>query len=211
MTRSDAIHLEQQRMLYTIPVSTLKASLHCMAKNDVRHYLNGALLDFRKGRIVSTDGYVLFCGSIGTADHDPVIMPRGVIESVVKSAGKKNARWSTKLTIENGTVRAEIPGAVFDAPLLDDTFPPYEGLVNINPSGEPAQCNPALLLDCYRALLDYQQAEKACPMLYPNGGAGALYAQPGVSAFCLVMPWRVDGELDMGWYEEAPEATKAAA
>jgi hypothetical protein len=197
-------------MDYTIPVSTLKASLFTMAKKDVRFYLNGAFLDFRKGRIVSTDGHCLFCGQIPYADHDPVIIPREVIEQTVKSVGKRGLSWAADMSIESGAVKITVPGAMFCANLVDGKFPEYERIVSVNPSGESAQFDPNILLACYEAIAAYTTAGRAYPMLYPNGSSGAIYAQSGTDAFCVVMPWRAGGELDLAWFTGKPDMQVAA-
>jgi hypothetical protein len=197
-------------MDYTIPASTLKASLFTMAKKDVRFYLNGAFLDFRKGRIVSTDGHCLFCGQIPYADHDSVIVPREVIEQTVKSVGKRGLSWNAEIEIDSGNARITVPGALFGATLVDGKYPEYERIVNVSPSGQPAQFDPLILSRCYDSLAAYAGKEKAYPILYPNGDSGAIYAEHNAPSFCVVMPWRAEGELDLSWFTGKPDMQIAA-
>ena len=68
-----------------IPARSFAAALKCAAKNDVRFYLNGVYLDLPKGRIVGTNGHVMFVGKIEAATLPAVIVPRDLIESALKS------------------------------------------------------------------------------------------------------------------------------
>ncbi len=185
-------------MDYTLPVSTLKASLFTMAKKDVRFYLNGAFLDFRKGRIVSTDGHCLFCGQIPYLDHDSVILPREMIEQAVKSVGKRGLNSSCFLSVEtvqhdeNSTVYplklSTAYGTTFCGTAIDGAYPEYERVINLNPSGEPVTFDPEILLACRDAINAYSGNERHAYWVRYNGQASALI--PGPNCLAVAMPVR---------------------
>lgn len=70
----------------TLSLPMLRAALLMSAKSDIRYYLNGIYVDTAAGRIVGTDGHVMFCGT-GPVKPDcaPFIIPRDTLESILKA------------------------------------------------------------------------------------------------------------------------------
>jgi len=93
----------------TIERRHLKASLVCMAKADVRDYLNGAMLETGAGEhgnmviIVATDGHrlsVSLAAGTDATESKQVIIPRALIEQVCKHKVDKQACDVVAITCE---------------------------------------------------------------------------------------------------------------
>jgi DNA polymerase III sliding clamp (beta) subunit (PCNA family) len=200
---------------YSMPLSTLKASLYCASKKDVRFYLNGAYLDFQKGRIVSTDGHRLFVGQIDCADFPSVIVPRETIEDAIKLAGKRSTDCEIQIETPAGQtpiVRIVTLGGTVHATAIDGRFPEYERVIPTNCSGEVAQFNPEILVNARAALNSYMGRELKHDRnqfhLRHNGGSAGLML--GENCLCVVMPMRSEDTGDMDWYSPQPALAVAA-
>lgn len=199
----------------TINASAFRAALYAAAKKDVRYYLNGVLLDFPAGRIVATNGHILFCGAIARQDHPPIIVPREVVETALKALGRKNEkRFSIDVEVTTPdsatvpTVRLAVPGALAAGSCIDGRFPDYARIVPREPSGELALFNPDLLTDARDALNAYTGQSVCGYTLKHNGESTALMAAR--DCFCVVMPARIDADADLAWYYGADEQAAAA-
>lgn len=203
---------------YELPARALAAALTHAAKDDVREYLNGVMLDFKKGRVIGTDGHRMFIGQIPTADFETVVVPRELAEKAVKAA-KQELRhgYALALSINDGraiTIISVFGGVTVSADRVEvGRLMEYERVVSLNPSHDPAQFNLGYLADTRKALAIYSGKDKSrCwPNVAPNGGSAALVTDSGVTAFCIVMPVRMAGEGDpCEWFNAKPEAAKAA-
>lgn len=108
---------------------------YCMAKDDVRYYLNGALMECRKGemRLVATDGHrmamtdtklpLTFSGDYhGTAS----ILTRNTITRLLACI-KKNDKRRAKVKVFGDThVSFELEGLRVLAKLIDTKYPNYQ-------------------------------------------------------------------------------------
>jgi hypothetical protein len=202
-------------MSYSIPVAALKASLFCASKKDVRYHLNGALLDFQKGRIVSTDGHSLFVGKIPHADMPSVICPRETIESAVKLAGKNGADCEIEIAPAPGqqpTIRLLTLGGTVHASAIDGRYPEYERVIPASTSGETGQFTPDVILTARNALNTYMGRDPKRPasqfQLNHNGLSAATMV--GTDCFCVVLGLRSTADGDMSWFHEKPELAIAA-
>ena len=195
-----------------IPATTLKASLFTMPKKDIRFYLNGAYLDFPKGRIVSTDGHCLFAGKIDSCDYPAVIVPRETIEAILKILGKRNEHFSVEVTVEapdgqQPIVKLSAMGATVAASAIDGSYPEYERVIPRQTSGELAQFNPEILTACRDALNTYSH-QKHWFAVEHNGPSGALMAGPDCLA--IAMPMRMEPCHDLSWFDGRQELSEAA-
>ncbi|MDJ0653069.1 MAG: DNA polymerase III subunit beta [Xanthomonadales bacterium] len=106
-----------------------------MANQDVRYYLNGLLLELRKGmlRSVATDGHRL---AIADVDADlavdgveQMIIPRKGVLELVRLLDDKD----DDLTVQFGRshVRVQLSDGTFTSKLIDGKFPDYESVVPI--------------------------------------------------------------------------------
>lgn len=82
-----------------VPVSIIAAASHAMAKQDIRYYLNGMMIERSEHggvRVVATDGQHLIAArandaSIKQRKIQQYILPRDFILAIVKSAEECNA------------------------------------------------------------------------------------------------------------------------
>lgn len=89
---------------YLIPAAVLKAAIYCVARKDVRFYLQGIAID--RGHVIATDGNRMFYVKIKGLDADlpQVIIPTESVELFFKRAKIKNSLildFSIKITLES--------------------------------------------------------------------------------------------------------------
>ena len=95
----------------TFSLTQLRAALLCAAKQDIRYYLNGVLIESNGGttRIVGTNGHYLLATDYRHGNSEAFIMPRDVCEMVCK----------IKSPVDFGTIEIETEDkAVFNAATL---------------------------------------------------------------------------------------------
>lgn len=204
-------------MKLTIAHDIIKALLLIAAKQDIRYYLKGVLVDVRAQDIilVSTDGSVLLAVPyMDDVDGERIvgqwIIPREVLEAVKPM---KAGRASLPISIEiipgaehpdpdrsGATIKA--PDSIIITGATTATTKPVEGrypdwrfAMPGGASGEVAQFDPALVakLGDVHALLG-GSSTKYRPVIHHNGGSGALVSGLGRDALGVIMPLRVDTE-----------------
>lgn len=103
----------------TIRTSLLGGAYKTAAKNDVRYYLNGVLVEFNDDRntVVGTDGHVMSVYTHGArpadthvAEAGSVIIPGEAIETLLKGAASKWAEFTTLTTNDGVTWTAMMGG-----------------------------------------------------------------------------------------------------
>ncbi|GAB4168542.1 MAG: DNA polymerase III subunit beta [Wenzhouxiangellaceae bacterium] len=110
----------------------LEKTAFAMANQDVRHYLNGLLLEFRKGalRAVATDGHRLALADAEAdlaADGRGVIVPRkGVLELMRILSGEDEP---VELSLGEHFLRVQRRGLTLTTKLIDGRFPDYEAVI----------------------------------------------------------------------------------
>ena len=103
-----------------------------MAQQDVRHYLNGLLLEFREGglRAVATDGHRLALAEMEapiTGEVRQVILPRkGVVELERTLEGDDG---TLTLSVGQSFLRVERDKLTMTSKLIDGRFPDYEAVI----------------------------------------------------------------------------------
>jgi len=103
-----------------------------MAQQDVRYYLNGLLLELRKGRLraVATDGHRLAMSDAevtGISDDAQVIVPRKGVMELARLLG--DSSQPVKLTVGKNHVRVIAGDVTFTSKLVDGKFPEYERVI----------------------------------------------------------------------------------
>jgi hypothetical protein len=207
---------------YELPISALAAASTFMAKDDVRHYLNGVYLDFPAGRIVSTTGHCLFVGAIPAAACEPVIVPRDMVEQAIKARKGRDKlagclAVSVTLDRNDGDCRRVefnhvLAGAVFRDNAIDGSYPAYEHLIPRTYDGSCGNYNPQYLADANRALALYEGTDPARSFakVHQQGPQNAALITGLGTALCVVMPVRADdGEPDLAWFHGKPAPAKA--
>ena len=176
--------------MLTLKSHQLKAALNCAATKDVRYYLNGIALQCigEQVYIIATDGHVLFARKPETVWTGEV--QRGpwtiIIDSAtVKAACKTGTNDVTLAALPDGKYSL---GATIFAP-VDGRFPDWQKIVPSKTDGAIAQFDPRLLVNCAKALGDWQQSKKpALPYVAHNGNSAAIVTTSDETAFCVVMP-----------------------
>ncbi|QHJ81508.1 MAG: hypothetical protein [Bacteriophage sp.] len=115
-----------------VPVSIISAAAHAMAKEDIRYYLNGLMIEKSPHggvRVVATNGHHLIAiRAIGATIKQRVksqyIIPRKTIEVIVK-AGKSGGMVEFKIS-SNGSFSARVGEATFHGDLIDGKFADWE-------------------------------------------------------------------------------------
>lgn len=192
-------------MKTTIRVSTLKASVVCAARKDIRCYLNGVLLAFRHGavnrvEVVSSDGHVMsafsepldYTDGAQTANFD-IIVPLSALTLALKGAGKRDV-----LVFESLPDGRYALGDTIFSP-VDGKYPDYRRAIRQETQPEDhVQCNPDLLakgLDCLRLFY----GSKVTPMQTPTSRGIIMHCGRN-DAVVAVADWRAFGTYQ-GFYE----------
>ena len=103
-----------------------------MAQQDVRYYLNGMLLELRKGRLrtVATDGHRLAMADAdveGISDESQVILPRKGVMELARLLG--DMVQPVDVVVGKNHVRVSAGDVIFTSKLVDGKFPEYDRVV----------------------------------------------------------------------------------
>ncbi|MDE2149082.1 MAG: DNA polymerase III subunit beta, partial [Gammaproteobacteria bacterium] len=103
-----------------------------MAQQDVRYYLNGLLLEFKKGmvRAVATDGHRLALAEQVLPDSDidaQLILPRKAVLELQRLLADDDEMISLKFS--SNQVAFELNGLKLTSKLIDGRFPDYERVI----------------------------------------------------------------------------------
>ena len=212
-----------------LKVSYLKAAAVVMAKQDIRYYLNGVMIDVlpRAVRIVSTDGHRLVCFHSelaieeGAADMVPaqIIIPGEVLKGL--KARHRNLQF---LSLQFNEAAPLEPCTLSGCDGADKIFKPVDAkypdymrvLPNSRPTGEKAHFNPHYVADMaevVRIAMDRKSGDAKCfPSVYHNGNGCAPVMYDGLPEFygaLMSMRW-VDTEWECPkWINPAPIAKVA--
>lgn len=200
-----------------VPITALRAALQTAAKDDVRYYLCGILLERLDGhvRLVSTDGHTLFAYRVEREQPGAdlaVILPREIIQPLrrpranAEPAATITLTWETNETGGTGPckVRIEANDVALEGLEIDGRFPDWRRVIPETVSGDPAQYDGGML--CRFVTISHElfgKGKELAPFhLYSNGdGPGLIcflddHAETMVG---VVMPFR----------SRAPEETRS--
>lgn len=118
-----------------IPVSVIAAASNAMAKQDIRYYLNGMMVEKSSNggvRVVATNGHHLIViraanGRIQQRKKAQYIIPAKMILSIVKAA-KPNMEVELKIS-SSGQVSARIADVTFHEKIIEGRFPDWEKVI----------------------------------------------------------------------------------
>lgn len=103
-----------------------------VAKNDVRHYLNGLLFDFQDTRLVlvSTDGHRLMKSELPLdaaifEDRRQFIVPGEALGQIAQLASVEGCR----LQISDNMIRVDAGNVSYTSKMIDGSFPNYESVI----------------------------------------------------------------------------------
>lgn len=187
-------------MKITIDHNTIKALLICAAKQDVRYYLKGVLVDARANGdviLVTTDGhrmlaYPVAVDAIEALAPGQYIIPREALEAVKPcKAGRITLPITIEIDVAHGREN-KITGATSTVtPLIDGKFPDWRRVLPKTVSGEPAQYQAEYLGDFGR-IADLLGTKY--PHIHHNGSSAAIVGNLG-AALGVLMPMRSDAEF----------------
>lgn len=198
--------------LIHITRNKLKAAAYFSAKDDIRFYLNGVLIESTpmQTRIVATDGHALFCAK-DDAKGDNVdsfvgIVPNDTVKQILawKAPYKGAADLPVVITTAETEQRAEWCGNTAVFKCLEGKFPEYARVVPSTVSGDASYFNPELLIKCKKAV-EALGLNKFGYFAFKQGGDNSAIAVFSVEAFAVVMPMRGDKAdvADVAWAREA--------
>lgn len=204
--------------LIHISRNKLKAAAYFSAKDDIRYYLNGVLIESTplQTRLCATDGHALFCAKDDAkGDNDGTftgIVPNDTVKQILawKAPYKGAADLPVVITTAETEQRAEWCGNTAVFKLLDGKFPEYARVVPEKVSGDASHIDPELLMRCKRAV-EALGLNKFGHFAFKQGGDNSAIAVFSVEAFAVVMPLR-GGEADVAdvaWAREALPVTAA--
>lgn len=172
-----------------IDATELKAVRVFAAKEDVRYYLKGVLVQAtaKETRIVGTDGTI--AGMFDREQQnegvvfDELIVPTDVIDAL-----KPDARLPVRVTIDAGQFRIQqYDDRAFQFKPIDGRFPDYTRIAPQKVSGEAAQFAGDLLGRIDKAQKIVDKKHTAC--IWHNGIEAALFGLLGAARFIgVVMP-----------------------
>jgi DNA polymerase-3 subunit beta len=127
---ADGVTVSEQKLGWLI-----EKTAFAMANQDVRHYLNGLLLEFRSGllRAVATDGHRLALAEIEAevpGEGRSVILPRkGVMELSRILSGEDEP---VELALGSNFLQVKRRGLTLTSKLIDGRFPDYEAVIPLS-------------------------------------------------------------------------------
>ena len=122
---------------FTLPQKQFKSLLDrtafAMARQDVRYYLNGVLLEAQNDRLraVATDGHRLaLCDAdvtIPAEEKKQLIIPRKGVQELVRLVGETDAEM--EVVMSRNHIRVVLDDLVFTSKLIDGKYPDYNRVI----------------------------------------------------------------------------------
>lgn len=114
----------------------LEKTQFCMAQQDVRYYLNGALLEISNGklRIVATDGHRMAVGELACSGADgekQVIIPRKAVHEITRLLNQTDDELT--LRVGQNHIGIQTSEVAFTSKLIDGRYPDYHKVI---PAGQ---------------------------------------------------------------------------
>ena len=204
--------------LIHISRNKLKAAAIFAAKDDIRFYFNGILIESTplQTRLCATDGHALFCAKDDAkGDNDGTftgIVPNDTVKQILawKAPYKGAADLPVVITTAETEHRAAWGGNTAVFKCLDGKFPDYARVVPEKVSGEASYFNPELLMRCKKAA-ETLGINKLGMFALKQGGDGSAISVFSSECFAVVMPMRGDKAdvADVAWAREALPVTAA--
>lgn len=180
----------------------LKAAIECVAKNDIRYYLNTVCLDFDDKRVTfaGTDGHAMFVGKddiggvcefFGDEEQRRILVPRETVVAALK--GYK----SISITLEKFSDDRYALGDILFKKVAGK-YPDYNKLLPTAPFEESiATYNPVILTKVMKAVSI--AGGDTYPNLYQNGHEGKASIVQGSSYdyIGLIMPLNTKDKAPM--------------
>lgn len=179
-------------MIYT-KLSALRALTVLAAKDDIRYYLNGLLIEYSPTitRIVATNGHVMgiYNDTQENEGSGSFIIPRSALD-LLKPANKLDQVCITREGTGSGSISV-IGGASVNFAAVDGKFPDYVRVIPDKVTGEVAQFNPDYIADFKKA---YKLLGAKTFHIHHNGHGGAIVDFARDDFLGIMMPIRTGAE-----------------
>ncbi len=176
----------------TFTPSAIKGFLRIAAKQDMRYYLNGVLIEFATGLAVATDGHKLIAGKVTTTGEGSAIIPRELLEAAIKGA-RRGAEIVVTVDGDDVSIARTDGGLMtFAGRTVGGRFPDWRHTVPQTLSGEAGHYNYSYLETCNIALCEITDSGSTFASWTQNGMNSAAVMQLG-DAFAVIMPMRNTG------------------
>jgi DNA polymerase-3 subunit beta len=183
-------------MKLLLRTAALAGAIEASAKNDIRNYLNGVLVDLITPTdlvVVATDGHIMYVShekpdfEIGSSEGFSLIIPKEAISAALKGAGP--VLELRVVTLEGETLYSL--NSIGFKP-IDGKFPEYNRVIPKTVSGEAGQYDIDLLGRAYKAVR-LSNGDKKCGAiaLHQNGESGAVVQGVRERTQCVIMPRRI--------------------
>lgn len=179
-------------MIYA-KLSALRALTVLAAKDDIRYYLNGVLIEYSPTitRIVATNGHVMgvYNDMQENEGSGSFIIPRSALD-LLKPANKLDQVCITREGTGSGSISV-IGGASVNFTPVDGKFPDYVRVIPDKVTGEVAQFNPDYIADFKKA---YKLLGAKTFHIHHNGHGGAIVDFARDDFLGILMPMRTGAE-----------------
>lgn len=131
------VEAAESEVTLTMPQNVFKSLLEqtafAMARQDVRYYLNGVLLEAQQDRLraVATDGHRLALCDVDVAIPAEVkkqlIIPRKGVQELLRLVGETDA--DMEIVMGKNQIRITVDNYVFTSKLIDGKYPDYNRVI----------------------------------------------------------------------------------
>lgn len=187
-------------------LNAIRAARTHTAEADTRYWLNGIYLDFRRGKIVGTDGHRLFVGDIPAQDVAPVILSNELVDAALKQFGKDYARGkdlaleSVQVSTDGINVSIRTPIGTVEGKAIDGQYPDYTRVIpRATPAAlEASGINGRYVYEAFEAIAIYRNKKAKDgnfgAILSTRGNESAVVSDGIGGCLCVVMPMRIDAQ-----------------
>lgn len=213
-------------MKITIDRNALKAVSRFAAKQDIRFYLVGVLIESNplQTRLCATDGHTLAVHRSDAKGENEGswtgILPLDAVNTLLKMKPAIKSLKDEPIAVtvsDTGEIRCDWNGQSIITRAVDGTFPDYRRVIPSTLDGQPAWINPDYLARIVDAAKDINAG-----FTFGFGGTSCSLAYIGQDMLAVVMPMRTDLTTDAvgaAWAkdalpvpaEDAPETVQDAA
>lgn len=195
-----------------IRLNVIKAAQCCAAVKDIRHYLNGVMIEFNgvdavpldlSATICGTDGHTLFAGKTVIRCEDGETQPEAGTQIIIPSDAVKAAKQINKnnpfVTLRQISADTwQLADTIFKP--IDGKFPDYRRVIPspesvASTAQEVTYLDPELLLQAQAALRLYAAARATKRTLFPlaqRGNAASIMHDNAGQALVVIMPYKND-------------------
>lgn len=181
-----------------INARTLKASLFCAGKDEIRHYLNGVSIEAcaTETRAIATDGHRLTVMR-ESRENDvqgsvQFIIPRDAVESV-KLTAKQMREQTCTITFDGKTGRIDAGSVSIGFTAIKERFPDYRRVIPHTYQPALAHINPQYVMDMEKAARMFSdfRGHFVASRVFQSGENAAIVQCESEDFLGVVMPYRV--------------------